>query len=142
MMKAPVYVYYEMTNYLQNHRRFVKSRSDEQLAGKDPANTFCDPRLEVLNATTGEKSRVNPCGLMAWSLFNDTYAFEVDGVDVPVNSTDIAWKSDAKFKFAKYEPKKHEHGRVDPGRRYHRRKCGHGRALHRVDANRRAAQVS
>jgi len=104
-MKAPVYVYYEMTNYLQNHRRFVKSRSDEQLAGKDPANTFCDPRLEVLNATTGEKSRVNPCGLMAWSLFNDTYAFEVDGVDVPVNSTDIAWKSDAKFKFAKYEPK-------------------------------------
>ena len=27
-MKAPVYVYYEMTNYLQNHRRFVKSRSD------------------------------------------------------------------------------------------------------------------
>ena len=104
-MKAPVYVYYELTNYLQNHRRFVKSRSDEQLAGKDPANTFCDPRLEVLNASTGEKSRVNPCGLMAWSLFNDTYAFEVDGVDVPVNSTDISWKSDMKFKFAKYEPK-------------------------------------
>merc|ERR1711990_534689 len=27
-MKAPVYFYYQLTNYYQNHRRYVKSRND------------------------------------------------------------------------------------------------------------------
>lgn len=27
----PIYIYYELTNYFQNHRRYVKSRNDEQL---------------------------------------------------------------------------------------------------------------
>jgi hypothetical protein len=31
-MKAPVYVYYELDNFYQNHRRYVKSRSDDQLS--------------------------------------------------------------------------------------------------------------
>nr|CAD1841546.1 unnamed protein product [Ananas comosus var. bracteatus] len=30
-MKAPIYIYYELDNYYQNHRRYVKSRSDKQL---------------------------------------------------------------------------------------------------------------
>lgn len=33
-MKAPVYFYYKLENFYQNHRRYVKSRNDEQLAGK------------------------------------------------------------------------------------------------------------
>ena len=33
-MKAPVYVYYELDNFYQNHRRYVKSRSDSQLSGR------------------------------------------------------------------------------------------------------------
>merc|ERR1711871_783209 len=32
-MKAPIYVYYHLTNFYQNHRRYVKSRSDIQLRG-------------------------------------------------------------------------------------------------------------
>ena len=32
-MKRPVYFYYGLTNYNQNHRRYVKSRSDIQLRG-------------------------------------------------------------------------------------------------------------
>jgi hypothetical protein len=32
-MTAPVYVYYELQNFYQNHRRYVKSRSDKQLSG-------------------------------------------------------------------------------------------------------------
>ena len=84
-LKAPVYVYYELQNVLQNHRRFVKSRSDDQLAGRPhDAIGFCEPKAYVVNDTDGTKSEVNPCGLMAWSTFNDTYAFEVDGVEVPV----------------------------------------------------------
>lgn len=31
---APVYVYYKIDNMYQNHRRYVKSRSYSQLAGK------------------------------------------------------------------------------------------------------------
>ncbi|XP_022885521.1 putative ALA-interacting subunit 2 isoform X3 [Olea europaea var. sylvestris] len=30
-MKAPIYIYYQLDNYYQNHRRYVKSRSDKQL---------------------------------------------------------------------------------------------------------------
>ncbi|KAG6777332.1 hypothetical protein POTOM_017151 [Populus tomentosa] len=30
-MKSPVFIYYELDNYYQNHRRYVKSRSDAQL---------------------------------------------------------------------------------------------------------------
>ncbi|ACO68001.1 predicted protein [Micromonas commoda] len=104
-LKAPVYVYYELQNVLQNHRRFVKSRSDDQLAGRTAHDaTFCEPKAYVVNSTDGVKREVNPCGLMAWSTFNDTYAFEVDGVTVPVNATGIAWRSDVEEKFADYAP--------------------------------------
>ena len=105
-LKAPVYVYYEMTDVLQNHRRFVKSRSDDQLAGRQHGDfaTACEPKAYVVNDTDGTKRAVNPCGLMAWSTFNDTYAFEVDGVNVPVNATGLAWRSDVREKFADYEP--------------------------------------
>jgi hypothetical protein len=35
-MDKPVYLYYELNNYFQNHRLYVKSRSFEQLRGDDP----------------------------------------------------------------------------------------------------------
>jgi hypothetical protein len=31
---APVYIYYGLTNFYQNHRRYVKSRDDNQLLGQ------------------------------------------------------------------------------------------------------------
>lgn len=52
--------------------RYVKSRSDQQNRGLDATDTviYCQPE-EFLN---GDKSRlVRPCGLVAWSLFNDTF---------------------------------------------------------------------
>lgn len=33
-MKGPVFVYYELTNFYQNHRRYVKSKSEDQIQGK------------------------------------------------------------------------------------------------------------
>lgn len=49
-MKHPVYVYYELDGVYQNHRRYVKSRSDVQLKGEkisDPAKELvgCEPQL-------------------------------------------------------------------------------------------------
>lgn len=59
-------------------RRYVKSRSDIQLAeasGKQYTN-YCDPK-EYL---AGNKSAlINPCGLIAWSYFNDTYEVRASG---------------------------------------------------------------
>ena len=47
-LEPPIYVYYELHNFYQNHRRYVKSRSDEQLEGKFlPASELsdCDPLI-------------------------------------------------------------------------------------------------
>lgn len=74
-MKAPVFLYYKLTNFFQNHRRYVKSRSDEQLRGTS-INTYeglqeCTPMI-----SKGDQSDPDdlyyPCGLIAYSLFNDT----------------------------------------------------------------------
>jgi hypothetical protein len=54
----------------------------------------CDPE-----ATTGDGALIVPCGLIAWSLFNDTYAFSVNKKDIPVNKKNIAWASDKNSKF-------------------------------------------
>jgi hypothetical protein len=54
----------------------------------------CDPE----NNTAGGAPIV-PCGLVAFSLFNDTFTVEVNGKPVQVNKKDIAWKSDKKHKF-------------------------------------------
>jgi len=40
-----------------------------------------------------------PCGLIAWSLFNDTYSFSRNSVNLTVNKTEISWKSDRDHKF-------------------------------------------
>lgn len=34
-IQAPIYVYYQLDNFYQNHRRYVKSRSNDQLMGND-----------------------------------------------------------------------------------------------------------
>lgn len=95
-MSQPIYVYYELSNFYQNHRRYVKSRSDAQLRGMqvlDKDLTSCKPE-DIAN---GEQ--IVPCGLIAWSLFNDTYAFSIGNDTVSVNRKGIAWVSDINAKF-------------------------------------------
>jgi hypothetical protein len=73
-LNPPVLLYYRLTNFYQNHRRYVKSLDTEQLKGRAvPASTIkggsCDP-LRLDNATG---KPYYPCGLIANSLFNDTF---------------------------------------------------------------------
>ncbi|CAN0901879.1 ALA-interacting subunit 3 [Linum grandiflorum] len=99
-MKAPIYIYYELDNFYQNHRRYVKSRSDEQLRsnkGQD-ATTTCKPEDRVGGNSSNP---IVPCGLIAWSLFNDTYSFSRGNQRLNVNKKDISWKSDRDHKFGK-----------------------------------------
>ena len=71
-------MYYGLTNFYQNHRRYVKSRDDAQLAGgtvSSPGDlvTDCDPFREVTDEN-GENARpIAPCGAIANSMFNGRF---------------------------------------------------------------------
>ncbi|KAK2450633.1 Putative ALA-interacting subunit 2 [Trifolium repens] len=97
-MRAPIFIYYQLDNYYQNHRRYVKSRTDRQLLHGLGYNdtSSCRP-LEF-----SDDLPIVPCGLIAWSLFNDTYKFSRGPSELKVNRKDIAWKSDRNHKFGKH----------------------------------------
>ncbi|KAI8906860.1 CDC50/LEM3 family, partial [Gorgonomyces haynaldii] len=82
-MPAPVYMYYRLTNFYQNNRRYVKSFDLKQLKGDTNVPENCDPLGKVDTTTDPVKIRVNgslvdpldgaiyyPCGLIANSLFS------------------------------------------------------------------------
>ncbi|XP_022777099.1 ALA-interacting subunit 1-like isoform X2 [Durio zibethinus] len=95
LMKGPVFIYYQLDNFYQNHRRYVKSRSDKQLRSKayESETKNCDPE------GISPDGPIVPCGLIAWSLFNDTYGFSVKSKMLEVNKKNIAWDSDKENKF-------------------------------------------
>ncbi|XP_073281470.1 ALA-interacting subunit 3-like [Primulina huaijiensis] len=95
-MKQPIFVYYQLDDFYQNHRRYVKSRSDEQYKSPEyeQKTKTCEPE-----AFSDDRKPIVPCGLVAWSLFNDTYAISINGNAIPINKKDIAWKSDRTHKF-------------------------------------------
>ncbi|TVU08456.1 hypothetical protein EJB05_41861 [Eragrostis curvula] len=97
-MKQPIFVYYELDNFYQNHRRYVKSRNDAQLrdAKKPNQTSACEPERY-----TADGKPIVPCGLIAWSLFNDTYSFTRGNENLTVDKKDISWKSDREHKFGK-----------------------------------------
>ncbi|KAK5951098.1 alkylphosphocholine resistance protein lem3 [Knufia fluminis] len=68
----PVYLYYRLTNFYQNHRRYVKSLQLDQLKGQfvdnsTIAGSACNPLK-----TNEIGVAIYPCGLIANSIFNDT----------------------------------------------------------------------
>ncbi|XP_059661918.1 ALA-interacting subunit 1 isoform X2 [Cornus florida] len=111
-MKPPIYVYYQLDNFYQNHRRYVKSRSDEQLrdASSENDNSACKPEDNANGMS------IVPCGLIAWSLFNDTYSFSRNNQILTVNKKGISWKSDRDHKFGKdVYPKNFQNGTLIGG---------------------------
>ncbi|CAH0713717.1 unnamed protein product, partial [Brenthis ino] len=101
--KGDVYFYYGLSNYYQNHRRYVKSRDDNQLLGRlsQPPSGDCAPFAYADVEGKTEKVPIAPCGAIANSLFNDTLTVESQDLnkDVPVLRTGIAWTSDKDIKF-------------------------------------------
>jgi len=92
-----VYMFYKLTNFYQNHRRYVFSRNYEQLRGEyvdfdDMEN--CDPYRSI-NGSTEPKNWILPCGAVANSYFNDSYEIlKESGEPVPTTYSGIAWRSD------------------------------------------------
>jgi hypothetical protein len=102
----PVLLYYRLTNFYQNHRRYVKSLDTNQLKGDFINNgTISSSSCDPLKLAPNNKSYY-PCGLIANSLFNDTIPSPValnsnQGVDgtktYNMTSKGIAWSSDAQL---------------------------------------------
>lgn len=92
-----VFMYYGLTNFYQNHRRYVKSRDDNQLLGEFSSEVSSDCIPFNLN---GDGTAIVPCGAIANSLFNDTLRLtSVSYGNIPVLNTGIAWPSDKEIKF-------------------------------------------
>jgi len=102
-IQPPVYVYYRLENFYQNHRRYVKSRNDAQLRGQEVLSqsdlSDCSPFI-----SQGDSSSPNdfylPCGLIARSLFNDSFVLTTNnGTIIPLSTDGVAWPSDIDTKF-------------------------------------------
>ena len=115
-MDLPVMVYYQINKFYQNHRRYVKSKNDDQLHGKDIDKKVADDdckhavtnndmgittNYKGVNFTEEEKKAVAvPCGLIAKSFFRDSFKlFDKDGKEIEIDESDIAWEADKKIKF-------------------------------------------
>ncbi|KAG4946874.1 hypothetical protein JHK87_042881 [Glycine soja] len=84
-MKAPIYIYYQLDNYYQNqldnyyqnHRRKISHTvvgpvEVQHLIEHSTSNWMMNLRSSI---ESSHDLPIVPCGLMAWSLFNDTYTF-------------------------------------------------------------------
>lgn len=100
-LHPPVLLYYRLTNFYQNHRRYVKSEDPSQMEGNartasQVKSGGCDPL--TVEASSGLP--YYPCGLIANSLFNDSFQqpFLLNPTEnsTGYNMTDqgIAWSSD------------------------------------------------
>ena len=120
-LHTPVLLYYQLTNFYQNHRRYVKSFDQAQLNGEFRDNSSidasdCDP-LQL-----GEDGKAYyPCGLIANSMFNDTI-FPPEALNWPnatgnftydMKNTSIAWTADKEL-YKKLDPKDYPYGSVVP----------------------------
>lgn len=119
-MKRPVMISYQLEPFYQNHRKYVKSRSDAQLGGTDvPLSTLVNSGDCYPVTTNAEMNKIMsfdnkthldpnkpavPCGLIAHSFFNDTFSLmDPNGFAIPINEKDIAWEADKKYKFKNLE---------------------------------------
>ncbi|PWN53763.1 Lem3/Cdc50 [Violaceomyces palustris] len=70
-----VLLYYKLTNYYQNHRRYVKSLDTDQLLGKNrTASQLSGGQCKPLDVDQATGKPIWPCGLIANSVFNDTFS--------------------------------------------------------------------
>ena len=113
-MKGDIMVYYEIHKFYQNHRRYVKSKNDDQLKGievkeetlkEDCKNALTNGEMGKEDNWQGEHILVStaiavPCGLIAKSFFNDRFNIvSSDNINIEIDETNIAWRADVKHKY-------------------------------------------
>lgn len=115
-------MYYKLTNYYQNHRRYVKSLSTDQFKGKIVSidtldrDDQCKP---VARSPTNPNMPIYPCGLIANSMFNDTFLSPVllnpansnsNNLTYVMSEKGIAWSGEA----SKYKKTQYTNSQVSP----------------------------
>ncbi|KAH8648155.1 CDC50 family protein-like protein [Tricladium varicosporioides] len=108
-MVPPIYFYYRLTNFYQNHRRYAKSFNTDQLSGKAVSagsvhSSDCTPLTTAIDPSDNVTKPYYPCGLAANSLFNDTFynpiaqnepgSSEPNGTTIFFSKSGISWSSD------------------------------------------------
>lgn len=117
-IKGPLYLFYRLKNFHQNHRRYVKSFSEDQLNGKaasvadikDTVGLNCEPLSLDENG-----KRIYPCGLIANSLFNDTFSSTLEAVNgtstsYAMTNDGIAWSTNKN----RYQKTQYSHEDIVP----------------------------
>jgi hypothetical protein len=114
----PVFLYYRLTNFYQNHRRYVKSLDTDQLEGHFVSNgTISSSACNPIKLDPHGKAYY-PCGLIANSLFNDTIHSPI-ALNSPgqqssqtyrMTNKGISWSSDAEL----YTKTKYNNSQVSP----------------------------
>lgn len=120
-IRSPSYLYYSLSNFHQNSRDYVKSRSYLMNQGMAPQAKLDIENCEAYLCPGGgddclrdEDGNLNsdqfiyPCGLTAWSFFNDTFKLCQGSVSknnannctkIRTSTEGIAWWTDMKYKF-------------------------------------------
>jgi len=116
-MNSPIFIYYKLYGFYQNSRRYMKSRSQNQLIGEETSlseiksSEDCDPIYtngdmgfdDSTKAADGKTSLIKdelaiPCGIMAKTFFNDSYiSWKINDEELIINETNIAWEKDKKL---------------------------------------------
>ncbi|XP_028994384.1 cell cycle control protein 50B isoform X1 [Betta splendens] len=100
--KGPVFFYYALSNFFQNHRRYGVSKDDNQLFGDTSYFTSPSSSCSPYQYDSSNKPIV-PCGSVANSMFSDTFQLYqvVNGTNklVPWDGQGIAWWTDYSIKY-------------------------------------------
>ena len=111
-LKPPVFLYYELTDFNENFRSLVRSRSDSQLQGSNvecvcEEGPACPPYVHpardksdnyIITVEDGARIHVSdfiyaPCGQLAYIMFNDSFLLrkveDTGATSVVCNATDF-----------------------------------------------------
>jgi hypothetical protein len=95
----PVFFYYGFRGYYQNYRQYVRSRDDKQLLGRGLNHETPCGSLAIDNTDR----EIAPCGLIAESLFNDSFTLVKSAAladeHIRMDGEGIAWSTDVRDKF-------------------------------------------
>mmetsp|Transcript_49644 Transcript_49644/g.91652 ORF Transcript_49644/g.91652 Transcript_49644/m.91652 type:complete len:416 (+) Transcript_49644:89-1336(+) len=117
-MQAPIWIYYELDGFHQNHRRYASSVDEMQLRlAPHPHGHACRP----WEFNPDGERQYYPCGLIAHSVFTDTYAVLAKGpkqsnftlLELDASASTIAWKKEStRSRYHNMDPEGHAPGRV------------------------------
>ncbi|CCF57470.1 hypothetical protein KAFR_0C04790 [Kazachstania africana CBS 2517] len=111
---SSINIYYKLTNFYQNHREYVESYDIDQLKGKAVSKNSLDSNCDPLKVDNATGKLIYPCGLIANSMFNDTFSTKLTGKsgtsDYILTSNGTSWSTDRH----RYSPTKYSSSDIVP----------------------------